>query len=98
MRKSIKTVLAFLLAVSYICSTVASAATFPGETVLSGGEDFGFSEAKSTVSSDGGLVEKQESQEKKMAQEVDSPRELESTEEMELEKEPAFYAEKELSE
>ena len=40
MRKSIKTVLAFLLAVSYICSTVASATTLAGETTLSEGIDY----------------------------------------------------------
>ena len=47
MRKSIKTVLAFLLAVSYICSTVASATTLAGEMTLSEGIDYAAQESES---------------------------------------------------
>ena len=59
MRKSIKTALAFLLAVSCICSTVVSAATLAGETVLSEGLDRNFPEGKSTASSKKDFAEKE---------------------------------------
>ena len=59
MRKSIKTALAFLLAVSCICSTVVSAATLAGETALSEGLDRNFPEGKSTASSKKDFAEKE---------------------------------------
>ena len=83
MRKSIKTVLAFLLAVSYICSTVASATTLAGEMTLSEGIDYAAQESESKW-------------EAEPAQESESMREAESTQEDEASEE-AFYAEKELS-
>ena len=83
MRKSIKTVLAFLLAVSYICSTVASATTLAGEMTLSEGIDYAAQESESK-------------REAEPAQESESMREAESTQEDEASEE-AFYAEKELS-
>ena len=97
MRHRVKSVLAFILTLSCICSTVVSATTLTEKSVQPDGIEYSFSEEQSELSSDGESVEKQESQEKTIAESVDSLREPESIEEIEPEKEPAFYAEKELS-
>ena len=89
MRKSIKTVLAFLLAVSYICSTVASATTLAGETTLSEGIDYAAQGSESKW-------EAEPAQESESMRETESAQETESTQESETTEE-AFYAEKELS-
>ena len=83
MRKSIKTVLAFLLAVSYICSTVASATTLAGETTLSEGIDYAAQGSES-------MQEAETTEEAEITEEAESTQEDEASEE-------AFYAEKELS-
>ena len=97
MRHRVKSALAFILTLSCICSTVVSATTLTEKSVQPDGIEYSFSEEQSELSSDGESVEKQESQEKTIAESVDSLREPESIEEIEPEKEPAFYAEKELS-
>ena len=105
MRKSIKTALAFLLAVSCICSTVVSAATLAGETALSEGIDGNFPEGKSTASSEKEFAEKEtgesskeeEDLQKKLLQEAEPAEGSESMQEAESTQEGAFYAEKELS-
>ena len=105
MRKSIKTALAFLLAVSCICSTVVSAATLAGETALSEGIDRNFPEGKSTASSEKEFAEKEtgesskeeEDLQKKLLQEAEPTEGSESMQEAESTQEGAFYAEKELS-
>ena len=82
MRKRAKTALALLLALSCICSTVASASTLAGETVLSEGKDFDFSERKRTVSfdveSEEKQEEKQEEREKEISQESEATQGSES--------------------
>ena len=78
MRKRAKTALALLLALSCICSTVVSASTLAGETVLSEGKDFDFSERKSTVSFDVESEEKQEEREKEISQESEATQGSES--------------------
>ena len=91
MRKSIKTALAFLLAVSCICSTVVSAATLAGETVLSEGLDRNFPEGKSTASSKKDFAEKEtvesskeeEDLQKKLLQEAEPTEGSESMQEAE---------------
>ena len=97
MRHRVKSALAFILTLSCICSTVVSATTLTEKSVQPDGIEYSFSEEQSELPSDGESVEKQESQEKTIAESVDSLREPESIEEIEPEKEPAFYAEKELS-
>ena len=97
MRHRVKSALAFILTLSCICSTVVSATTLTEKSVQPDGIEYSFSEEQSEPFSDGESVEKQESQEKTIAEAVDSLREPESIEEIEPEKEPAFYAEKELS-
>ena len=89
MRKSIKTALAFLLAVSCICSTVVSAATLAGETILSEGIDYAAQGSESKW-------EAEPAQESESMRETESAQETESTQETETTEE-AFYAEKELS-
>ena len=101
MRKSIKTVLAFLLAVSYICSTVASATTLAGETTLSEGIDYAAQGSESKREAEP-AQESESKREAEPAQESESMREAETTEEAESTQEDeaseeAFYAEKELS-
>ena len=91
MRKSIKTALAFLLAVSCICSTVVSAATLAGETALSEGIDRNFPEGKSTASSEKEFAEKEtgvssmeeEDLQKKLLQEAEPTEGSESMQEAE---------------
>ena len=91
MRKSIKTALAFLLAVSCICSTVVSAATLAGETALSEGLDRNFPEGKSTASSKKDFAEKEtgesskeeEDLQKKLLQEAEPTEGSESMQEAE---------------
>ena len=83
MRKRAKTALALLLALSCICSTVASASTLAGEKVLSEGKDFDFSERKSTVSFDVESEEKQEERESEIPQESEATQESEYMEEAE---------------
>ena len=91
MRKSIKTALAFLLAVSCICSTVVSAATLAGETALSEGIDGNFPEGKSTASSEKEFAEKEtgesskeeEDLQKKLLQEAEPTEGSESMQEAE---------------
>ena len=95
MRKSIKTVLAFLLAVSYICSTVASATTLAGETTLSEGIDYAAQESESKWEAEP-AQESESMRETESTQETESAQETESTQESETTEE-AFYAEKELS-
>ena len=105
MRKSIKTALVFLLAVSCICSTVVSAATLAGETALSEGIDRNFPEGKSTASSEKEFAEKEtgessmeeEDLQKKLLQEAEPAEGSESMQEAKSTQEGAFYAEKELS-
>ena len=107
MRKSIKTVLAFLLAVSYICSTMASATTLAGEMTLSEGIDYAAQESESKWEAEP-AQESESKWEAEPAQESESMRETESTQESETTQEAestqeaeaseeAFYAEKELS-
>ena len=91
MRKSIKTALAFLLAVSCICSTVVSAATLAGETALSEGIDRNFPEGESTASSEKEFAEKEtgvssmeeEDLQKKLLQEAELAEGSESVQEAE---------------
>ena len=91
MRKSIKTALAFLLAVSCICSTVVSAATLAGETALSEGIDRNFSKGESTASSEKEFAEKEtgesskeeEDLQKKLLQEAEPTEGSESMQEAE---------------
>ena len=91
MRKSIKTALAFLLAVSCICSTVASATTLAGETALSEGIDCNFLEGESTASSEKEFAEKEtgvssmeeEDLQKKLLQEAELAEGSESVQEAE---------------
>ena len=90
MRKSIKTVLAFLLTVSYICSTVASATTLAGETTLSEGIDYATQGSESKW-------EAEPAQESESMQEAEPTERSESVQEAEPTQEEAFYAEKELS-
>ena len=95
MRKSIKTALAFLLAVSYICSTVASATTLAGETILSEGIDYAAQGSESKWEAEP-AQESESMRETESTQETESAQETESTQETETTEE-AFYAEKELS-
>ena len=91
MRKSIKTALAFLLAVSCICSTVVSAATLAGETALSEGIDRNFPKGESTASSEKEFAEKEtgesskeeEDLQKKLLQEAEPTEGSESIQEAE---------------